>query len=316
MKVLKATAAFTLMGLLTACGSTSKPVTLADVDNYSGSFAENRSYALNLMEAASFGGAKDVELKDGDSVIDLSGSNASYGFIDSLASGGSLLTASLSGLAGGLLTPDSDAQYNKVIALIDVDDIPSGIDVNTYAKKAFLEKVGNTLNEIIYNDTGTVEFTVWSGIRKSGYWDNQDYNGDYAISATFNEDDSQCKEVESLYVDDLIKYGYKYEKEQFEKNVDRMFKGGCGVFFFSLMVEDKVTNKKLPWLKEGSEFLVVTATMSFSNISLNYLSKQALNEDGLYIYYTSNGANVGKLKDTSYPYIQAPHGKEMYFIKP
>ena len=82
------------------------------------------------------------------------------------------------------------------------------------------------------------------------------------------------------------------------------------------MVEDKVTNKKLPWLKEGSEFLVVTATMSFSNISLNYLSKQPLNQDGLYIYYTSNGANVGKLKDTSYPYIQAPHGKEMYFIKP
>ena len=308
MKVLKTTAAFTLMGLLTACGSTSKPVTLADVDNY--------SYALNLMEAARFGGAKDVKLKDGDSVIDLSGSNASYGFIDSLASGGSLLTASLSGLAGGLLTPDSDAQYNKVIALIDVDDIPSGIDVNAYAKKAFLEKVGNTLNEIIYNDTGTVEFTVWSGIRKSGYWDNQDYNGDYAISATFNEDDSQCKEVESLYVDDLIKYGYKYEKEQFEKNVDRMFKGGCGVPFYSLMVEDKVTNKKLPWLKEGSEFLVVTATMSFSNISLNYLSKQPLNQDGLYIYYTSNGANVGKLKDTSYPYIQAPHGKEMYFIKP
>ena len=58
------------------------------------------------------------------------------------------------------------------------------------------------------------------------------------------------------------------EKEQFEKNVDRMFKGGCGVYFYSLMVEDKVTNKKLPWLKEGSEFLVVTATMSFSNISL------------------------------------------------
>jgi hypothetical protein len=316
MKVLKTTAAFTLMGLLTACGSTSKPITLAEVDNYSGSFAENRSYALNLMEAARFGGAKDVKLKDGDSVIDLSGSNASYGFIDSLASGGSLLTASLSGLAGGLLTPDSDAQYNKVIALIDVDDIPSGIDVNAYAKKAFLEKVGNTLNEIIYNDTGTVEFTVWSGIRKSGYWDNQDYNGDYAISATFNEDDSQCKEVESLYVDDLIKYGYKYEKEQFEKNVDRMFKGGCGVSFYSLMVEDKVTNKKLPWLKEGAEFLVVTATMSFSNISLNYLSKQPLNQDGLYIYYTSNGANVGKLKDTSYPYIQAPHGKEMYFIKP
>jgi hypothetical protein len=36
------------------------------------------------MEAAKLGGAKDVKLKDSDSVIDLAESNASFGFVDSL----------------------------------------------------------------------------------------------------------------------------------------------------------------------------------------------------------------------------------------
>ena len=69
MNILKTTVALTLAGLISACGSTSKPTTLADINNYSGSFAEHRSYALNLMEAAKLGGAKDVKLKDSDSVI-------------------------------------------------------------------------------------------------------------------------------------------------------------------------------------------------------------------------------------------------------
>ncbi|HAI71738.1 MULTISPECIES: hypothetical protein [Alteromonas] len=84
MNILKTTVALTLAGLISACGSTSKPTTLADINNYSGSFAEHRSYALNLMEAAKLGGAKDVKLKDSDSVIDLAESNASFGFVDSL----------------------------------------------------------------------------------------------------------------------------------------------------------------------------------------------------------------------------------------
>ena len=316
MNLFKTTAALTLAGLLAACGSTSKPITLAEVNNYSGSFAEHRSYALNLMEAAKLGGAKDVKLKDGGSVIDLAGSNASYGFVNSLTSGGSLLTAGLSGLAGGLLTPDSDAQYNQVIALIDVTNISSDIDVDAYGREAFLQKVGSALDLTINDGTGAISHTTWQGIRRDGFWDNQNPNGHYAIVTTLNADNTNCRKVESLYLDDLKKYGIEYNKATFDQTVNVQFKGGCGVHFYGMNVEDIVTNKKLPWLKDGSKYLVVTASMSFSNVSLNYLSKQVLGVDELYFYYTSNGANIGILKDTPYPYIQAPNGKEMYFIEP
>jgi len=313
MNILKTTVVLTLAGLISACGSTSKPTTLAEVNNYSGSFAEHRSYALNLMEAAKLGGAKDVELKDGDSVIDLAGSNASFGFVDSLTSGGSLLTAGLSGLAGGLLTPDSDAKYNTVIALIDVTTTPKNVDVGAIARKAMLEKVSVFLTSSIGAPDSAGKFSLYNNASDPN--DLSD-NGRYASVWTDSTTAVTCDDYSSRYYDEAVQYGLDINKKAVSDYEEKFFSGNCGLRLYGIKVEDIVAAKKLPWLDEGKEYLVVTATFGGSNVSLNHLSKQVIPVEGLYLYYTSNGANVGKMKDTVYPYIQAPHGKEMYFIKP
>lgn len=313
MKVLKTTAALTLVGFLTACGSTSKPTTLAEVNNYSGSFADHRSYALNLMEAAELGGAKDVKLKDGDSVIDLAGSNASFGFVDSLASGGSLLTAGLSGLAGGLLTPDSDAQYNNVIALVEVSDLEPNTNVNSYARKALLEKFSVFFTDAIGADVGTAKIRLYND---SSSFDTFAEMGRYGAVYTDDSTEKKCEELSNELIKEMNGYGQPVNESAFDNETQRLFDGNCGMQFYSIKVKDKVTSSKLPWLDEGKEYVVVTAQFGGASVSYNHLAESNINVDGLYLYYTSNGANVGKAKDTEYPYIQAPHGKEIYFIKP
>lgn len=313
MNVFKTTLALSLAGFLTACGSTSEPTQIAEVNNYSGSFAEHRSYALNLMEAADLGGAKDVKLKDGDSVIDLAGSNASFGFVDSLASGGSLLTAGLSGLAGGLLTPDSDAQYNQVIALIDVTNTSENVDVDALARKGMLKKVSAFFATAIGATETAGNFSLYE---KASSPNDLSENGRYASVWTDATTSSKCDELSSSYYNEALDYGLAITKESLSDYEEKFFSGNCGLRLFGIKVEKVVTAEKLPWLNENSEYVVVTAKFNGSNVSLNHLSKQVIPVDGLYLYYTSNGANTGKMKDTAYPYIQAPHGKEMYFIKP
>ena len=313
MNALKTTVALTIAGLLTACSSTSKPTEISEVNNYSGNFAEHRSYALNLMEAAELGGAKDVKLKDGNSVIDLAGSNASFGFVDSLTSGGSLLTASLAGLAGGLLTPDSDAKYNQVIALINVTETPKNVDVDALARKGMLEKVSAFFASAIGASESAGNFSLYE---KASSPNNLSGNGRYASVWTDETTSSKCNELSSSYYNEALGYGLAITKESLLDYEEKFFSGNCGVRLFGIKVEKVVTAEKLPWLNENNEYVVVTAKFNGSNVSLNHLSKQVIPVDGLYLYYTSNGANTGKMKDTAYPYIQAPHGKEMYFIKP
>lgn len=314
MKILKATAAFTLMGLLTACGSTPKPATMADVNNYSGSFAEHRSYALNLMEAAKLGGAKDVKLKDGDSVIDLSGSNASFGFIDSLASGGSLLTAGLSGLAGGLLTPDSDAQFNQAIALVDITNLPKSADVDAYARKEFLNKLGVFLTATIGAEETDFKINTWAN-RKDDHWSVTEPNGKYGKVYTSSSTHDICNTMLNDKLEEASSYNEDFDKAANLEWQKERFGDACGIRTSPILVGDIVDSNKLPWLEEGRKYIVVTSKFGTS-ISQNILADAVIPVDGLYMYYTTNGANVGKLKDTAYPYIQAPHGKEMYFIKP
>ena len=314
MNVLKTTAALTLAGFLTACGSTSEPTTIAEVNNYSGSFADHRSYALNLMEAAELGGAKDVKLKDGDSVIDLAGSNASFGFIDSLASGGSLLTAGLSGLAGGLLTPDSDAQFNQAIGLIDITDLPSGTDVDAFARKEYLNKLGRFLTSAIGTEESNFQTNTWAN-RSDEHWTITDSNGKYGKVYTTKSTHKVCQKLLNDKLDEAVSYNETFDKELNLKWQKERFGDGCGIRTSPILVRDIVSHKKLPWLEKGRKYIVVTSEFGTS-ISQNLLSQAQIPVDGLYLYYTANGANVGKLKDTAYPYIQAPHGKEMYFIKP
>lgn len=220
MKILKTTVALTLAGLISACGSTSKPTTLADINNYSGSFAENRSYALNLMEAAKLGGAKDVKLKDGDSVIDLAGSNASFRFVDSLVSGGSLLTAGLSGLAGGLLTPDSDAQYNQVIALIDVTDTPKNVDIDALARKGMLEKVSDFLASATGSPKSAGKFALYNEVSNPNDFSE---NGQYASVWTDDTSSENCDELSSEYYSEALDYGLEITKERLSDYEEKFF---------------------------------------------------------------------------------------------
>ena len=314
MKILKTTVAIALAGLLGACGSTSKPTQSADINNYSGSFAEHRSYALNLMEAAKLGGAKDVKLKDGDSVIDLSGSNASFGFIDSLASGGSLLTAGLSGLAGGLLTPDSDAQFNQAIALVDITDLPKNADVDAYARKELLKKLGVFLTSIIGAEQSDFKINTWAN-RKDDHWSVTDPNGKYGKVYTSSSTYDVCNKLLNDKLEEAFSYNEDFDKAVNLKWQKERFGEACGIRTSPILVGEIVDSEKLPWLDDGRKYIVVTSKFGTS-ISQNVLADATIPVDGLYLYYTTNGANVGKLKDTAYPYIQAPHGKEMYFIKP
>ena len=302
------------MGLLTACGSTSKPATQADINNYSGSFAEHRSYALNLMEAAKLGGAKDVKLKDGDSVVDLSGSNASFGFIDSLASGGSLLTAGLSGLAGGLLTPDTDAQFNQAIALVDITDLPKNADVDAYARKELLKKLGVFLTSTIGAEQTDFKINTWAN-RKDDHWSVTDPNGKYGKVYTSPSTYDVCNTLLNDKLEEAFSYNEDFDKAVNLKWQKERFGEACGIRTSPILVGEIVDSEKLPWLDDGRKYIVVTSNFGTS-ISQNVLADATIPVDGLYIYYTTNGANVGKLKDTTYPYIQAPYGKEMYFIKP
>ncbi|WP_394222785.1 hypothetical protein [Alteromonas gracilis] len=313
MNVLKTTAALTLAGLLTACSSTSGPKTVAEFNKYSGSFEEHRSYALNLMEAANLGGAKDARLKDGDSVIDLDESNASFGFVDSLASGGSLLSASLTGLAGGLLTPDSDAKYNQVIALIDITNLSEGDDIDAIARTQMLDKFGEFFSDAIGVSKSAVSYAIYN---KASDPSSESKNGRYASVWTDSTTASKCDELSSSYYDEALNYGTSITQAALSDYESRFFSGNCGMRFFGIQVEEIVTSDKLPWLDTKKKYVIVTAKFNGSNVSLNYLSRQEIPVNGLYLYYTTNGANTGKAKDTGYPYIQAPHGKEMYFIKP
>lgn len=314
MGAFKKAVALSLAGLLTACGSTSKPTTLAEISNYSGSFAEHRSYALNLMEAAELGGAKDVKLKDGDSVIDLAGSNASFGFVDSLASGGSILTAGLSGLAGGLLTPDTDAQFNQAIALVDISDLPSGADADAFARKEFLNKLGVFLTSVIDTNESNFQSNTWAN-RNDDHWSTTDENGKYGKVFTDKSTHDVCKKLLNEKLDEAVSYNQEFDKQRNLEWQKECFGEACGIRTSPILVEGVVTSEKLPWLDKGRKYIVVTSKFG-STISQNRLSKAHIPVEGLYLYYTTNGANVGKLKDTGYPYIQAPHGKEMYFIKP
>lgn len=313
MKKLKLVWSLALAGALVGCGSTPKGSSIDSVDNYSGEYAEHRSYALNLMEAAKLGGAKDVKLKDGDSVIDLTGSNAASGFVSSFTSGGSLLTASLSGLAGGLFTPDSDAQYNQAIGVIDITNLKSGVDVDAYARKALLDKLGALLTATVGTDESNFYTNTWARM-SDDHWSTTNKNGQYGKVYTGASTHEVCKELRSEKLDEAVSYNAKFDKN---KNLDwekERFGDACGIRVSSMSVRDIVDTKKLPWLEIGKKYIVVTAEFGTS-ISLNTLSGTTIPTEGLYLYYTANGANTGKMKDTSYPYIQAPDAKEMYFIK-
>lgn len=266
------------------------------------------------MEAAKLGGAKDVKLKDGDSVIDLAGSNASFGFVDSLASGGSLLTAGLSGLAGGLFTPDSDAQYNHAIALVDITDLPPGADVDAFARMELLNKLGALLISAIDTEENDFQINTWAN-RKDNHWSVTDPNGKYGKVYTGPATYEVCKTLLNEKLEEAFSYNKDYDKSANLEWQKERFGEACGIRTSPILVGDVVDSKKLPWLKEGNKYIIVTSKFGTS-ISQNVLADATIPVDGLYVYYTTNGANVGKLKDTAYPYIQAPHGKEMYFIKP
>jgi len=314
MKLSKVLFALVAVSGMSACSSTQQPVSVSDVSNYSGEFASHRSYALNLMEAAELGGAKDVKLKEGDSVIDLAGSNATFGFVDSIANGGSLLTAGLTGLAGGLLTPDSDAKFNQAIALVDISELSSNEDADAFAKREMLNKFGKLLVSTTNSSDATFKTNTWSK-NSDDHWNVTDVNGKFGKVYTDNSTHEVCQQLLNEKMNEMVAYNDDYDKS---RNVDwqlERFGKACGVRLSRLKTGSVVTNAKLPWLESGKKYMVVTA-MFGTSVSLNKLSKTDIPVDGLYLYYTSNGANVGKAKDTPYPYIQAPHGKEMFFIKP
>lgn len=300
--------------ILAGCNITPQPTKKSEANYYNGSYNEKHSAALNLMEAARLNGAKDVKLKDGDALIDLAGNNASYGFMNSMLTGGSLLTAGLSGLAGGLLTPDSDAQYNQVIGLIDITDVTPATDIDAYGKKQLLNKLGDTLLSIIDRPDASYSSKLWWGISdlEKGLFND---NGKYAFVSTDETTKEQCFSMRVENLKDLQAYGQEVDIEEAMEWQDTRHNGSCAFALWRLKIEGVVTSEKLPWLTKGREYLVVTAGFG-SNISYNLIASKPIPSEYLYLYYTTNGANIGKAKDTAYPYIQSPQGKAMYFIKP
>ena len=221
--------------------------------------------------------------------------------IDSLASGGSLLTAGLSGLAGGLLTPDSDAQFNQAIALVDITNLPKSADVDAYARKEFLNKLGVFLTATIGTEKTDFKINTWAN-RKDDHWSVTDPNGKYGKVYTSPSTHDICNtmlndklEEASSYNEDFdIAANLEWQKERFGE--------ACGIRTSPILVGDIVDSNKLPWLEEGRKYIVVTSKFGTS-ISQNVLADAVIPVDGLYMYYTTNGANVGKLKDTEHPRI-------------
>lgn len=314
MKLRKLGLMITATSMLFGCNITPEPTLMSDADYYNGSYDKKQSAALNLMEASKLGGAKDLKLKDGDSVIDLAGSNASYGFVNSMLSGGSLLTAGLSGLAGGLLTPDSDAQYNQVIGLIDVTDLDPSTDIDAYGKEQLLNKLGDAMLSIIDREDATYTSKRWWGMndREKGNFTD---NGRYAFVSTDESTKTQCRELRVENLELLASYGQDVDMEKAMAWQATRYNDSCGFALWRMKINGIVTTKKLPWLTEGKKYLVVTAGLN-SNISYDLIASKTYTADHLYLYYTTYGANIGKAKETAYPYIQAPQGKAMYFIKP